>query len=266
MKRTIAILCLLLTSLSHTYAQQQRWAFTAAVGPSIPVGKFGSRNPYDSLAAFAKTGPTVELTASYHIRRTWGISVLMGGEEHGVATKTIVSKLEAANPGDRYSYSSDPWIFAKLMAGVFGEWPLGGGHWVLTGNLYIGAVQTKLPKTSMSGATTQTDSLSGGYSTFSYYKNIGTIRVGLAIQGGAGVRYLLDKHWFVEARFSYGSAWYRADGAATSFLHSQGPTGIPAGSSYYGGTGTVQTGTTGPTHYTQPLSTISGVVGAGIRI
>jgi hypothetical protein len=265
MKRTVAILCLLSPLLSHVYAQHQRWTFTATAGPAVPVGKFGSKNPYDSLAAFAKTGPVVELTASYRIKRHWGVSVLMGGEAHGVATKTIVSKMEAAYPGYRFGYASDPWILARLMAGVFGEWPLGGGHWVLTANLYVGGVQTKLPKTTITGSTGNIDSLTGGYSSYSYYKNIGTIRVGFAFQGGAGLRYMLDKHWFLETRVAYGSAWYRADGTASSFLH-DGSSGVPpAGSSFYGG-GTGYIGTSTPMHYTQPLSTISAVVGAGIRI
>jgi hypothetical protein len=249
MKPIVVLISCLFVFTTFATAQSCRWTFTAQVGPSIPLGKFGEKNPNDSLAAFAKTGPALQLTASYRVGRYWGISVMTAGEEHAVDTKAVETKLHE-DFGLNYHYTSDPWILARLMAGVFGEWPA-GKHWLLTAHLYLGGIETKLPKTSLTAQ--------GSSGAYGYTKNAGSIDVGPAGQGGVGTRYLLGRHLFLDAGAEYATGRYRSDYPAIK-LASQGEGLV------------FTTGTTPPyiasgsSHYTQPISTLNLTVGAGIRL
>src|SRR5580704_13348952 len=95
MKTALATLCFLLI-FQGVYAQ--RWSLSLDGGASFPVGKFGKKDIYDSTAAFARVGPSLQLTADRRIGRHWGLSFSVAGEEHGVNTKAAVSKLTQADP------------------------------------------------------------------------------------------------------------------------------------------------------------------------
>lgn len=261
MKAIVAISCFLFVSFAHATAQ--RWTFSAGVGPAIPVGKYGSKNLTDSLSAFAKTGPVLQLAASYRIGSHWGVSVLTSGGWNRVNTQKMDEALEADNPGDRFTVTSDPWIFVTLMGGLYGEWSL-NKRWSFTVQGYVGVLETKRPRYSV---VDQQPVISTPIITSSSEENwmedINKVHTGFAFQAGAGLRYALGRRFFLSGRLEYAMAWYKAVGASSN-------TGVVInnGSIVTSGSGTPPTFPTpaAAPSYIQPISTLNPTVGVGIHI
>lgn len=261
MKAIVAIACFLFVSFTHATAQ--RWTFSAGLGPAIPVGKYGSKSLSDSLSAFAKTGPVLQLTAAYRIGRYWGVSVLTSGGWNRVDTKKMDDELASDDPGSRFNVTSDPWVFVTLMGGPYGEWSL-NKRWSVTVQGYAGVWETKRPK--YTATAVQSDGSSGqlgsGSTQEDWMLDENTAHTGFAFQVGAGVRYALGRHWFLCGKLEYASAWYKAKGTSSN----TGPVNLNGGSVTTGsGAPPIISPTSTPT-YVQPISTLQPTVGVGVHI
>lgn len=261
MKAIVAISCFLFVSFTHVAAQ--RWTFSAGIGPAIPVGEYGSKDITDSRAAFARTGPVLQLTAAYRVARHWGVSVLTSGGWNRVNTQKMDDALEALNKGDRFAVTSDPWIFVTLMGGLYGEWSL-NKRWSFTVQGYAGVLETKRPKYSVVDLQPVTGTpIITGSAEDDWMEDINKVQTGFAFQAGAGLSYALGRRFFLSGRLEYAMAWYKAVGASSN-------TGVVLNK---GGVVTLASGTpptfptpTGAPSYVQPISTLNPTVGVGIHI
>lgn len=261
MKAIVAISCLLFVSFTHVNAQ--RWTFSAGIGPAIPVGKYGSKDITDPQAAFARIGPALQLTAAYRVARHWGVSILTSGGWNHVNTQKMDDALEALNKGDRFTVTSDPWVFVTLMGGLYGEWSL-NKRWSFTVQGYAGVLETKRPKYSVVDIQPLTGPpIITGSTEENWMEDINKVHTGFAFQAGAGLRYTLGRHLFLSGRLEYAMAWYKAIGGSSN-------TGVVEnkGSVVTSGSGTPVSLPTpaGAPSYMQPISTLNPTVGVGIHI
>jgi hypothetical protein len=258
MKQAIATLCLLAATFSLAEAQyHSRWTISLTMGPSVPVGKFASKDGHDSTALFARTGIAANLAISYRLRKHWGLSMLLNGEDNAVNNSAIDTRLETANPGYTVQYDQAHWVVHRLLAGAFGEWPLGkGNRWSFTVGLYAGAASTQEPNISNHIYLTDQSGLAGGYNSYSTYHN-GAFRFGFAYEGNAGLQYQVGKLVFLCGQVDYAGSWVHMPYGSHS-LEFVSPTPAVGGSGF-------------PIivpvpSYNQPLSAVNITVGAGVRL
>ena len=259
MKAFVAVGCCLLVFLTRAGAQQQYWTFAADLGPSIPLGEFGAKNLSDTRAAFAGTGPILQLTAAYRIGRHWGVTALAGGGWYRVNTDRMAAAEESINPGTRVNVTSDPWIAVTLMGGVYGQWRL-AQRWNLVVRGYAGVLETKRPKYTVQYSDVSVTSPLGGGNSGSESADIGKVQTCFAFQADAGVEYTVWRKLFISGRLAYAAARYKTPGWSSN----AGP--LPASSTVTGGTTTSPPGSTGVPTYIQPISSLNPTVGVGFHL
>jgi hypothetical protein len=248
MKRTMIAFCCLLGGLTGLYAQKSdtlsRWQLSISSGPSIPIGKFGSKNINDAQSAFAKTGAVLGLTAGYRVGRYWGISLTVDGESHQVDDHVASNRMDALNSTTGYFYGSTPWRMGRGMVGLFGEFPLDAdGQWEWIAGVSTGALVTALPSVYIlegnpsSGAPTP---LSNGTYAGTYFTD-DAMRWAFAYDGRLGFRYNLD-HVFFDLQADYAAATLNTPYTKTSLGSqvSEGQEPSAGGARASSGNGTAQ--------------------------
>lgn len=83
MKKNLLLL-LFLFVLIRMQAQKKfaPWSAGFSIGPSFPIGHFASKNFYSYEAGSAATGVSAELTGGYAFSRSWGMALLVGGQDN----------------------------------------------------------------------------------------------------------------------------------------------------------------------------------------
>lgn len=236
-----------------------RWQLSLNVGPSVPVGKFGSRDINDAQAAFAKVGTVLDVTTAYRVGTHWGISLALDGESHRVDDNVVGNRMDALRATTHFYYGSTPWRIGRALAGIFGEWPIGtDGHWEWTAGASAGVLVTALPSVSILEGSASSDGPtplpSGGYEG-TYFTDNNTIRFTLAYAGHLGFRYRLSPGVFVDLQAEYTGAKLNTPYTKAS-LASQ----VNAGADPNGGGTSTSEGSSTP----QPLSTVNATLGLGL--
>ncbi|HSZ87142.1 MAG TPA: outer membrane beta-barrel protein [Puia sp.] len=263
MSKLILILSLGILFITNLHAQNSGWSINAGVGLAFPSGKFGSKNIHDSTASFAKTGPAFNLGVDYKLKKNFGLSFLISGQQNNVDTKTLDNKLEAAFPGNEFHSTSNNWFTWEFMAGAYISLPLDKKNKInFTARAMAGILKTSTYKFSQSQRTDPNDTLNlgGGTTTIesfgSYQQPVKSTFTYLA---GVGLQYNLDKIISFKTNIDYSAA-------SLSF----GRIGYASSSGASLATGTV-TGPGGINQTTrsypkQPFASINWRIGIGINL
>jgi len=257
------VLCFfLLAGLTFLRGQKEmRWAVSATVGPSIPLGKFADKNIYDEQAAFALPGIALNLSADYQISKLFRLELLLAGKTNPVDTKAMTSKMQQAAPGVAFEAESDDWKTGWILAGLSFLAPLErNGRFFFIAKVLGGVMKTSIPKITIASVG-YVDSL-GGIGTSSFSQSAVPLEWAFAWTTGAGLKYNLTRHFFLQAEADFSSSSPRA---------TSNPLVLPGGSNFYSitgnplGSGIPSVSTGSPKHYSQPIATVNFLVGAGIN-
>ncbi len=210
-KKTFAILILLL-SLLNLDAQNNRWSVEIGAGAALPVGKFASKNIYDSTASFAKIGPALNLALNYRFSSYFSTTILLSGQQNNVDTKNIDKKWDAASPGNYYQTTSNNWLIGKLMAGITANLPV-NKRLFLSGRVTAGAVKTSTYKFTTIGYTAINDSLNLGPgsspTTITETNAKQALKWEFTYLIGTGIKYSLTKQVLFLCNLDYSSSTLR---------------------------------------------------------
>ncbi|MBL0134651.1 MAG: hypothetical protein IPP79_11900 [Chitinophagaceae bacterium] len=141
----IVLLCLF--SKAQSQQNSARSSLSFLLGPSIPVGNYGSKNIQNSGAGFANTGGSAAINYSHLVTKKIGFSVSLQGQINPLA----ISKLEQSfndlliadftlwagtSPGQipptpvtgtkypNWKFEKKSWWTASLLIGAYGEFPI----------------------------------------------------------------------------------------------------------------------------------------------
>jgi hypothetical protein len=96
--------------------KENKMYLALSVGPSFPLGKFGSKsvNPDDG-AGFAKTGVNAALQYGYLIGKNFGIAANIGYARYKVDEGPLKSMMVVEDPN--FQVSADHWQYFSFLAG-----------------------------------------------------------------------------------------------------------------------------------------------------
>jgi opacity protein-like surface antigen len=249
--------------ITNANAQIEKWNLSASVGASLPVGKFGSKNIYDSTASFAELGPAINISLDYNLTKHFGLALLLTGQQNNVDTKSIDKKWEEASPGTRVTATSNNWQIGKIMAGGFISLSLDKHKkFYFTARVMAGALKTNALKFSLFQTNNLTDSFSlNNPPTTSNVSEMKTLNWAFAYLAGVGVKYNVNKKVYLLSNFDYSGTSLRFQDVYYSTTNS-----IGGGVLHVVGTGTPPATPSGITvpYPKQSFTTINICVGAGI--
>jgi hypothetical protein len=165
--------------------------FSFAIGPSIPIGSFGSKDINNSNAGFANVGSKMELNAG--IRLTPVVNLNMKGfySLNGYDESGAINKLTLQQPGSNWKTIGGSWEIYGLLAGLSYSYPITGKF---TADLKAlgGVMQTSAPAmtfTSNSGNSLTANKLSS--TSFAYQLSFdGAYPLGRLIDLTGSLEYL----------------------------------------------------------------------------
>jgi hypothetical protein len=97
-----------------------------SVGPSFPIGKFGSRDTSNygagdprsgSVAGWAKTGPAVNISVGYRLNPSFRFILMFGGQENKQDEGTFEKTVYTYRASDSVAGNTERWKIGKIMAG-----------------------------------------------------------------------------------------------------------------------------------------------------
>lgn len=121
---------LLLSLISFVYFNVNAQTIThkssigITVGPSFPLGDFGSKDLGNSQSALAKVGGFLGIDYSYRFSKYFGAIVSAQGRIHGVDEKALAAYAVPEGTGASLSITTSTWRMGAIMAGVFQVVPL----------------------------------------------------------------------------------------------------------------------------------------------
>jgi hypothetical protein len=112
-------------NIQLVHAQNSKGTIGILVGPSIPVGDFGSKNYDNGFAGFAVTGATFEIAVDYKLGKgNWGVAATMRGQANSHDFMAYQNELENHYGGVNWFVESDVWTVGGIMLGAFRDFPI----------------------------------------------------------------------------------------------------------------------------------------------
>jgi len=125
MKRITGYLLLMIVNFQIAQAQESKGTIAILLGPSIPVGDFGSKDLNNGYAGFAQTGVVFEITADYKlVERNWGIAATLRGQANSHDFIAYENELQNYYGGVNWFVESDAWTLGGIMLGAFRDFPV----------------------------------------------------------------------------------------------------------------------------------------------
>ncbi len=125
MQRLILSLTTLFCQINMAFSQEQKGTVGILIGPSIPVGDFGSKDLNNVYAGFAQTGVVFEITADYKLgERNWGIAANLRGQANSHDFISYENELQNYYGGVNWFVESDAWTLGGIMLGAFRDFPV----------------------------------------------------------------------------------------------------------------------------------------------
>lgn len=241
MKRSILLFSLLLIGIVITKAQKisSTNALTVSIGPSLPVGDYGSKNIQNNGSGFASTGGSVAINYYHLLSKKIGFSVSLQGQLNPLASNKLeesfndlliadITVWAGTNPGQipppattgtkypNWNFDKKSWWTASCLIGIYGEFPLGGdGKTEFLANIAFGPSYITAP--SIKGSSI-------GTAASAYHEQSGGKAWGLGFDVNAGVkRYLKDKLFlqFLASHYAAPSVSFKDITASTTLTKGQ---------------------------------------------
>lgn len=115
-----------------------------SIGASHPIRDFGSKDPYNNSAAFAKAGPVLNISLAYKLHKYFGVAALLHAQTNTVDEPGKASHFGYSSPGTTETFQSNPWIIGGLLAGGYGSYPI-SNKLSFESRIMCGFLSMKLP-------------------------------------------------------------------------------------------------------------------------
>jgi hypothetical protein len=204
MKGSIYAIFVLLLSTTYCAAQQRESRFSAEIlfGASMPVGTFGSKAANGLYAenkpeasGLAKAGPSIQLDISYLVRRSFGISFLIGGQQNKQDNGAFQNDIrESLNTTDHFVVTTNSWQILRMMAGCFYNVTFVGNKLSFRPKVLVGLLKTSIPAYKFYDTT-----------SFAYSANMNKISLPWSVcyDFGAALQWHFAKKIYVSADFDF---------------------------------------------------------------
>lgn len=115
---------LILTVLCCTSAKAQNIGYLGiTLGPSIPSGDFGSKDPANKSAGLATTGFVIEGTIAFKLGKHIGMSALLRSQNNWPDNLVLEDELETQT-GVAWEVETTAWKLGGFMLGPYGSFPV----------------------------------------------------------------------------------------------------------------------------------------------
>jgi hypothetical protein len=193
MKRNLLLSTLFSFFIAFSYGQDKGYV-AISFGPSFPNGDFGSKGINNESAGFANTGAIIDISFTQKFGKHLGMTLLLRGQANGVDTEPFLDELYAENPSIVWTAESNSWGIGGFMGGIYGNYPLGNGHFSFEPRVMVGVVNATSPDILLTGyAVGQSASVkqhSADATAFAYLL-------------GVGFKYNMGTHLCLIANFDY---------------------------------------------------------------
>jgi hypothetical protein len=148
----IALVFIFSLSLECSQAQQgvSKLSVEISTGLSLPVGKFGDKAINDTTTAessgWAKPGPALQIALNYQIKKSFGVSLLLGGQLNKQDNKSVAADQHRYLQGDStlIVVSSKSWQIKKIMGGIYSPIPFSKSLFFQP-RILVGILKTSIP-------------------------------------------------------------------------------------------------------------------------
>lgn len=143
----IALPGLLIGFLSYAQSNS-KLSVAIQLGPSFPVGKYGSKDYKDTAAGFAKTGGALSISFNYPLVNKISATLLIGGSMNKQDESSMTKRMnERMVQGTESKVSTNSWKIVKLLAGPTIQFPLSSSRKLFSSSkLLAGIAKTSIPE------------------------------------------------------------------------------------------------------------------------
>jgi len=204
MKYPVYAIFVLLIQTNYGCAQRPESRFSAKIlfGLSAPVGTFGSKAANGLYAenkpeasGLAKVGPSIQLDMDYLIKRPFGISFLIAGQQNKQDNGAFQNDIrESLNTNDHFVVTTNSWQILRILAGCFYNVIFAGNKLSFRPKVLIGLLKTSIPAYQFYDTT-----------SFAYSGNVNMISLPWSVcyDFGAGLQWHFAKKIYVSADFDF---------------------------------------------------------------
>lgn len=125
MKKTIISILAFVAITLQSFAEEKKKHIGFSLGPSFPIGDFGSKDAYQSNSGLAKTGVNFDFSFAYQLGvSNFGITGLYLRQTNKMDGSVIQDGFTIEEPEVNWNVSTGYWSSNALMAGGFGSFPI----------------------------------------------------------------------------------------------------------------------------------------------
>ena len=118
----LGILILFSHSISLAQGIERKGYIGFSIGPSFPIGDFGSNSLTNEKAGLAKIGVLTEINFAYCLGKNFGIAALLRAQNNSVDVNSF-SALSLSIPGISIDVEAGNWKIGSFLAGAYGSFP-----------------------------------------------------------------------------------------------------------------------------------------------
>ena len=124
LQKFIFLALLIIFSYSISFAQEieRKGSVGFSIGPSFPIGDFGSNSLTNGKAGLAQIGVITELNFAYRLGKNFGIAAILRGQNNSVDVNAF-SVLTLSIPGISIDVDASNWKIGGFLAGGYGSFP-----------------------------------------------------------------------------------------------------------------------------------------------
>jgi len=173
--KTWTFLAVALSLTINSFSQDNGYV-SLNLGPSIPIGDFGSSAINNEHAGLAKTGFFADLSFGYKLGENIGIGATLRSQSNAYDADAVISFYQLLDPSLEFRDNSGPWTCSGLLGGLYGSFPIKGiTSFDFRG--FIGFMSCKTPELDMvitsMGFTESLNVPSSSSTAFAYLLGVG---------------------------------------------------------------------------------------------
>ena len=127
--RLYLVLFFITTLVVFANAQEQpaKVMVSLAIGPSIPIGNFGSDDFSNLKSGNASVGVSFDLSLKYKLEKKYGLVAMLRSQTNSFDEEAYEKRLRDRNPDPAltWSVSASKWRIGGLLVGAYGTIPVG---------------------------------------------------------------------------------------------------------------------------------------------
>ncbi len=150
MKAFIAVIFLFSVTQFNSFAQDKGY-LALSLGPSFPVGNFGSNDLNNEKAGLAKLGTITDFSFAYRFGKNIGLAAMLRWQSNGINTDALLTEAKNIDPTITWKVTSENWKLNGILAGIYSSFPVGTSSTCFEVRTMIGYMSATLPQYSLSG-------------------------------------------------------------------------------------------------------------------